>query len=129
MQMRKPRPSPYQAGEIIKLARQHTRAAISTLIEVMANKEAPPSARVKAAEVILDRGYGRAPLNVSVELLAHFKGKPAELEAVARRILERRALEGKARALPPKGEVIEGGRLIEGNEVIEVINGKDTSLP
>lgn len=42
-----------------ELARQHTEAAVNTLILVMADKEAPPAARIGAASAILDRGWGK----------------------------------------------------------------------
>ena len=46
-------------GEIQTLARQSTAEAVETLRDVMCDKNAPPAARVAAANSILDRGYGR----------------------------------------------------------------------
>ena len=40
-------------------ARDLTHEALATLRQVMTNPKAPPSARVSAAEAILDRGWGR----------------------------------------------------------------------
>src|SRR5687767_13186041 len=45
---------------IVELAREHTAAAMQTLIDIAADKDAPPSARVGAAQAILDRGWGKA---------------------------------------------------------------------
>ncbi len=45
-------------GEIRELARQHTAAALATLVEVCQNGE-NESARVAAANAILDRGWGK----------------------------------------------------------------------
>src|SRR5688500_17873482 len=45
---------------IVELAREHTAAAMRTLIDIAADKNAPPSARVGAAQAILDRGWGKA---------------------------------------------------------------------
>jgi hypothetical protein len=45
-------------GELRELARQHTDAALRTLIEIAANGE-NESARVAAANAILDRGWGK----------------------------------------------------------------------
>ncbi len=38
-------------------ARQHTLAAVETLVSVMEDKKAPHSARVAAANSLLDRGW------------------------------------------------------------------------
>ena len=46
--------------EIKSLARQHTDAALKTLAGVMNSTEAPPAARVAAANSLLDRGWGKA---------------------------------------------------------------------
>jgi len=45
--------------EVREAARAHTAAAIETLVEVMKDRKAPPSARVSAAEAVLNRGWGR----------------------------------------------------------------------
>lgn len=47
-----------------ELAKEHTEAALSTLVSVMKSAEATDSARVAAANSILDRGYGK-PLQES----------------------------------------------------------------
>lgn len=47
--------------KIRDLARQHTEEAIETLVKIMRDMNAPPAARVAAAEAILNRGYGRPP--------------------------------------------------------------------
>src|SRR5215470_7364612 len=46
-------------GEIRELARQHTDAAINTLVEI-AERGKSESARVAAATALLDRGWGKA---------------------------------------------------------------------
>lgn len=51
------RPSGY--GEIRDIARQHTEAAINTLVKIMSDSDATPSSRVGAATALLDRGWGR----------------------------------------------------------------------
>jgi hypothetical protein len=45
-------------GEIRELARQHTMTALTTLVEICQNGE-NESARVTAANAILDRGWGK----------------------------------------------------------------------
>lgn len=49
---------PKDVGHVREIARKHTEAAISALVEIVANGK-PDRARVAAAEAILDRGYGR----------------------------------------------------------------------
>ena len=46
---------------ISELARTHTEDAITCLVEIMGNADAPPAARVSAAQAVLDRAWGRAP--------------------------------------------------------------------
>lgn len=45
--------------EIRSLARSHTDAAINALVGIVNQSEAPPAARVAAANAILDRGWGK----------------------------------------------------------------------
>lgn len=57
---------PKEAPEVRELARAHTPDAIKALSEIVKNKKANPSARVSAAAVLLDRGYGRASQDLTV---------------------------------------------------------------
>lgn len=57
---------PKSDHRIMDLARAHTESAINTLIEIMKDPYARESARVKAAEVILNRGWGCAPQSVDM---------------------------------------------------------------
>lgn len=59
---------PSGLGEIRDIARQHTDAAIETLVKVMENKEASPSARVAAATALLDRGWGRPAQTINANI-------------------------------------------------------------
>lgn len=45
--------------EIRSLARSHTESALSVLAGIMNQSEAPPAARVSAAQALLDRGWGK----------------------------------------------------------------------
>jgi hypothetical protein len=45
--------------EVISLAREQTTNAINRLVEIMNDEAAPAAARVRAAELILERGWGR----------------------------------------------------------------------
>jgi hypothetical protein len=46
------------------LAREHTQTAVEALIGVLTDDEAPHAARVSAAGVILDRGWGKPKQDV-----------------------------------------------------------------
>lgn len=45
--------------EIRSLARAHTESALKTLAGIMNQEQAPPAARVSAAQALLDRGWGK----------------------------------------------------------------------
>ena|SRR5947207_10278520 len=47
-------------ADIRSLARVHTRTAIATLVGIMRQRTAPPMARIAAARVLLERGWGKA---------------------------------------------------------------------
>lgn len=71
------------------LARQHTEKAIATLVEVMESGD-KDSARVAAAQSILDRGFGRAPQEVTdlasipeEALVAELRRRLSERDAAA----------------------------------------------
>lgn len=51
------------------LARLHTKEAIGAAVEVLRDKSAFPGDRLKAAQLILDRGHGK-PTSVSVQVPA-----------------------------------------------------------
>lgn len=51
--------------EIRSLARNHTKAALSTLASIMNSERAAESARVAAANSLLDRGWGKAAQPIS----------------------------------------------------------------
>jgi hypothetical protein len=46
-------------AEIRSLARSHTESALNCLVGIMGQSDAPPAARVSAANSILDRGWGK----------------------------------------------------------------------
>ena len=49
------------------LVREHTDAAIGILVTAM-NNEASPTAQVNAAKYLIDRGYGRPPQALEIDL-------------------------------------------------------------
>ena len=57
---------PKVIGEVRELAREHTQDAIDTLARIMKSTKAPPAARVAAANSLLDRGYGKPAIDMTV---------------------------------------------------------------
>jgi hypothetical protein len=57
---------------VTTLARAHTAQAISVLAEIMADPNAPSAARATAAQALLDRGYGKAPVQIDLSVRAKF---------------------------------------------------------
>jgi hypothetical protein len=53
------RKMPKNLGHIESLARSYTDTAIKTLAGIMMEPNCPPIARVAAAKVLLDRGWGK----------------------------------------------------------------------
>ena len=54
------------------LARRFTTEAINCLAEIMDDPKAPPAARVSAAQSLLDRGHGKAPVQIDLNTRANF---------------------------------------------------------
>lgn len=69
---------PSGLGEIREIARKHTDAAIETLVKVMENKEASPSAQVAAATALLDRGWGRPAQTINATIDADHRNQQLE---------------------------------------------------
>jgi hypothetical protein len=57
---------------ITTLARQHTHAAVTVLREILDDLKAPPAARATAAQALLDRGWGKAPIQIDLNVRAKF---------------------------------------------------------
>jgi hypothetical protein len=53
-------------GEIQMLARSHAPEAIEALVAILKNKRSPAAAKVRAAEVLLDRGFGKPAQHLNV---------------------------------------------------------------
>jgi|307.fasta_scaffold211188_2 hypothetical protein len=89
-----PKGRPPILRDIIEAAKTHTELALATLVQVCRNRKANATARVLAANSLLDRGWGKPvqksetrSLNVNLnslsdeELLALLGPQPVELEA------------------------------------------------
>ena len=55
------------AAQVKTLARRHSRAAIKVLAAIMNQADGPATARVSAAQALLDRGWGKAALPLAGE--------------------------------------------------------------
>ena len=54
------------------LARQFTPQAITVLAEIMADPKAPSAARATASQALLDRGWGKAPIQIDLNTRTKF---------------------------------------------------------
>jgi hypothetical protein len=61
------------------LARQHTETAIETLVEIMTDGDAQASARLTAANSLLDRGWGKAGAHTEISVDVYDRISDAEL--------------------------------------------------
>ena len=59
------RKMPKNLGHIASLARSYSDTAIKTLVGIMTEPNCPPMARVAAAKVLLDRGWGKPKMHHS----------------------------------------------------------------
>ena len=80
-----PRGRPKADFKLADLARVHAPEAIATLVSVMKSNKATPSARVAAASELLDRGFGRSPqfldMNIEMSLGDEFEQFIRELQS------------------------------------------------
>ena len=70
-------------SDVRDLARMHTAVAVETLSAIMIDDTAPKSARVMAANGLLDRGWGKAPQTIEMELNIYEKLNLPERQALA----------------------------------------------
>lgn len=88
-----PSGKPKDVEHVRALARENTRVAMNTLIEIAGDKKQPAAPRVSAATVLLERGWGkplqqvevkRSPLDgLTTEQLVDFLASVDEALAVA----------------------------------------------
>jgi hypothetical protein len=69
---------------VTTLARQHTQAAMAVLREIVDDIKAPPAARATAAQALLDRGWGKAPIQIDLNVRAKFDDFLREVGLAAR---------------------------------------------
>lgn len=71
-EVRNPTGRPKKDKVLANMAQKHAQQAIDTLVEVMSDREATPTARVSAASELLDRGFGRAPQSLEANIQVSF---------------------------------------------------------
>jgi hypothetical protein len=86
--------------DVKKMARGLTKEAIGCLASVMRDLTAPPSARVRAAETLLDRAWGRPETSANIRI----SGDVRDLSTAE--ILAALAALGVAAAEPDGPEVV-----------------------
>jgi hypothetical protein len=60
------------AMNITALARIHTDVALKLLRDAVVDEKAPMAARVTAAGALLDRGWGKAPVQIDIQMRSRF---------------------------------------------------------
>ncbi|MGB8896959.1 MAG: DUF5681 domain-containing protein [Pseudolabrys sp.] len=58
-------------ADIREVARAHTASAMNALVQIVENNNAPPAARVAAANSLLDRGYGKPEAKIDANISRH----------------------------------------------------------
>ncbi len=97
-----------------KLAREYTEDAFAAVLEIMDDKEAEPSTRLEAAKVVLDRGWGKASINIRAETI---KYSMADLE---KKLLEDKTYNDHKWEEARKAENEQLGRyIVDDAEIIE----------
>src|SRR3954466_2667238 len=79
------------AAGIKTLARRHSKAAVKVLAAIMNNEDGPATARVSAAQALLDRGWGKA-----AQVLAGEEGGLPVLARIERVIVESKVIGAQA---------------------------------
>lgn len=66
-------PSQQVMRDIRQYCKEHSKDAVEALVDVVNSKTAPPSARVAAANSILDRGWGKPQIEINATVSAYDK--------------------------------------------------------
>jgi hypothetical protein len=85
------KPKSKAAAGVRALARRHSKAAMKVLAAIMNNEEGPATARVSAAQALLDRGWGKA-----AQVLGGEEGGLPVLARIERVIVESKVIGAQA---------------------------------
>jgi Family of unknown function (DUF5681) len=58
-------------ADVRELARAHTASAMNALVQIVEDANAPPAARVTAANSLLDRAYGKPEAKIDANISRH----------------------------------------------------------
>ena len=58
-------------ADVRELARAHTTSAMNALVQIVEDENAPPAARVTAANSLLDRAYGKPEAKIDANISRH----------------------------------------------------------
>jgi hypothetical protein len=73
------------AGHTVQfMARQFTSEAITCLAAIMEDTKAPPAARATAAQALLDRAWGKAPISIDLSARSNFADFLRDVSIAAR---------------------------------------------
>jgi len=86
---------PKAIENIRELARNHTEEAIKTLVEISNNPKSSDSARVQAANALLDRAWGK-PTQYNDNLNQNFENRETELSLAIEERMEQLASDNHA---------------------------------
>ena len=89
--------------ELKELARASSGSAIQTLVRIMENEEEQSSARITAANALLDRGYGRPTQGIAAEI--KIERVETGIEQVARMMLFAQRDAGERGVIPDYSEL------------------------
>lgn len=95
---------PPEIVELQAAARAFTKEAVATLAEIMADRDAPHTARVGAASALLDRGWGK-PHQTTEDTTKRAPRSPDEID---RRLAELVARNAEIEAKKPNGKTANG---------------------
>lgn len=83
--------------EIRSLARSHTESALNVLAGIMNKTDAPESARVAAANSLLDRGWGKPTQPIAGD----DEAAPIALQTIVRKIIDPQSGNSDGSGVPP----------------------------
>lgn len=72
-------PSQQVMRDIRQYCKEHSKEAVEALVEVINSKTAPPSARVAAANSVLDRGWGKPTMEINATVTSYDTMSEADL--------------------------------------------------
>lgn len=93
---------------IRELCKENSVAAVNALVEVMNSKTAPPSARVVAANSVLDRGWGKPTMEINATVTSYDSMSEADLVGyITGQVIEGEVIQALVEAEREQDELLE----------------------